>query len=54
VGDVATAAMRILALIDGMSVQAAIAHRMSYQAVRDMVMGNTERELGMAPGGLSA
>ena len=53
VGDVATAAMRILALIDGMSVQAAIAHRMSYQAVRDMVMGNTERELGMAPGGLS-
>jgi AcrR family transcriptional regulator len=53
VADVASAAMRILALIDGMSVQAAIAHRMSYQAVREMVMGNTERELGLAPGGLS-
>lgn len=53
VADVASAAMRILALIDGMSVQAAIAHRMSYQAVREMVMGNTERELGLTPGGLS-
>jgi AcrR family transcriptional regulator len=54
VADVARAAMRILALIDGMSVQAAIAHRVSYQAVRDMVMENTERELGMPPGGLLA
>jgi AcrR family transcriptional regulator len=52
VADAATAAMRILALIDGMSVQAAIAQRMGYQAVRDMVMGNTERELGLPPGGL--
>jgi AcrR family transcriptional regulator len=53
VADAGSAAMRILALIDGMSVQAAILHRMSYQAVWDMVMGNTERELGLPPGGLS-
>jgi len=53
VSDPGLAAMRILALIDGMSVQAAIPHRMSYQAVRDMVLSNTERELGLPPGGLS-
>jgi AcrR family transcriptional regulator len=52
VSDAELAAMRILALIDGMSVQAAIPQRMSYQAVRDMVMRNTERELGLPPGGL--
>ena len=46
--------MRILALIDGMSVQAAIPQRMSYQAVRDMVMSTSERELGLPPGSLAA
>jgi AcrR family transcriptional regulator len=52
VADAGAAAMRILALIDGMSVQAAIPQRMSYQAVRDMVMRSSERELGMKKGGL--
>jgi AcrR family transcriptional regulator len=52
VTDVAAAAMRVLALIDGMSVQAAIPQRMSYQAVRDMVMSNSELELGLPSGGL--
>jgi AcrR family transcriptional regulator len=52
VGDAPTAAMRILALIDGMSVQAAIPQRMGYQAVRDMVTSNTEHELGLPRGSL--
>jgi AcrR family transcriptional regulator len=54
VSDAAAAAMRILALIDGMSVQAAIPQRMSYQSVRDMVVSNSERELGLPPGCLGA
>jgi hypothetical protein len=49
VSDAEVAEMRILALIDGMSVQAAIPQRMGYQAVRDMVIRNTERELGCRP-----
>lgn len=52
VTDIDVAAMRILALIDGMSVQAAIPQRMSYQAVREMVTASTAHELGLPPGSL--
>jgi AcrR family transcriptional regulator len=52
VGSAAVAAMRILALIDGMSVQSAIPQRMGYQAVREMVTSNTELELGLPPGSM--
>jgi AcrR family transcriptional regulator len=52
--DCSVAAMRILSLIDGMSIQAAIPQRMSYEAVRAMVVSNSERELGCPPGALTA
>jgi DNA-binding transcriptional regulator YbjK len=47
------AAVRILALIDGLSVQAAIRSTVDYAIVRELVMGTTERELGLSPGALS-
>jgi AcrR family transcriptional regulator len=51
--DPAQAAVRILALIDGLSVQAAIRTAIRYDTVRDMVLASAERELGLAPGALS-
>jgi AcrR family transcriptional regulator len=48
--DPSQAAVRILALIDGLSVQAAIRTAIRYDTVRDMVLANAERELGLAPG----
>jgi AcrR family transcriptional regulator len=52
VGDPAECALRILALIDGLSVQAAIRRGISYASVREMVVANCERELGLMPGAL--
>jgi DNA-binding transcriptional regulator YbjK len=53
VAEPATAAIRILALIDGLSVQAAIRYHIGYDAVRDMVVASTERELGLPAGTLN-
>ena len=45
-------AVRILAMIDGLSVQAAIRSAIDYAAVREMVFASTERELGLRSGKL--
>ena len=52
-GDASAAAQRILALIDGLSVQAALRHSIDFAAVREMVFAGVERELGLDPGGLA-
>jgi len=50
--DPQVAALRILALIDGLSVQAAIRFSIAYDAVRDLVVETIERELGLTSGTL--
>ena len=50
--DSAAVAVRILAMIDGLSVQAAIRSAIDYGAVREMVFASTERELGLRSGRL--
>jgi AcrR family transcriptional regulator len=53
VDDAAVTAVRLLALIDGLSVQAAVRSRVDYSTVRDLVMNTSERELGLSPGALT-
>ena len=52
VADPRRAAMRIMALIDGFSVQAAMRSQIVYDAVRDLVLETVARELGLPPGAL--
>jgi AcrR family transcriptional regulator len=52
VEDAALTALRILAMVDGLSVQAAIRSSIDYSVVSDMVIANTERELGLDAGEL--
>ncbi len=52
VSDPQRAARRIMALIDGFSIQAAMRSAIVYDAVRDMVFETIERELGLPPGRL--
>jgi len=47
-----SAAGRIMALIDGLSVQAAMRASIPFQPVIDLVMETVERELGLSPGTL--
>jgi AcrR family transcriptional regulator len=53
VDDVRATAVRILALIDGVSVQAAVRTTLDYAPVRAMVLAGTSQELGLPPGSLS-
>jgi hypothetical protein len=46
------AAMRIMALIDGFSIQAAMRSQIVYDAVRDLVFETIARELGLPPAAL--
>jgi AcrR family transcriptional regulator len=46
------AAVRIMALIDGFSIQAAMRSQIAYDAVRDLVFETIARELGLPPGAL--
>jgi AcrR family transcriptional regulator len=46
------AASRILALIDGMSIQSAMRNSIDYAPVREMVVAAAERELGLPSGAL--
>jgi len=45
-------AIRIMALIDGLSIQAAMRANITYDPVREMVCATIERELGLAAGAL--
>jgi hypothetical protein len=51
--DSRAAAMRILALVDGLSVQAAIRDAFDYADVQLMLRRNVEHELGLGAGALS-
>jgi AcrR family transcriptional regulator len=52
-GDPATAALRILAMVDGLSIQAALrASAIDYTGVHELVVGVAEGELGLSPGRL--
>jgi AcrR family transcriptional regulator len=53
-GDPKTAATQVMALIDGLSIQAAIRETDDYSAVREHVVTATENLLGLEPGALSA
>jgi AcrR family transcriptional regulator len=50
--DTEVAAVRILALVDGLSVQAAIRFGINYGAVRELAVETVERELGLKAGAL--
>jgi AcrR family transcriptional regulator len=50
--DPTASAARIYAVIDGLSVLAAVGPDDDYSAVHDLVFTNAERELGVAPGAL--
>jgi AcrR family transcriptional regulator len=52
VTDPRRTAVRIMALIDGFSVQAAMRSQIAYDAVRDLVFETVARELGLPPGAL--
>jgi AcrR family transcriptional regulator len=52
-GDPATVAVQVLAMIDGLSVQAVMRSVADHAAVRDLVIATTEHELGLQPGGLA-
>jgi AcrR family transcriptional regulator len=52
--DPSAAAIRILAMVDGLSVQAAMRSPIDYGVVRQMVIDGTERELDLRPGVLAA
>jgi len=45
-------AVRIMSLIDGFSIQAAMRAQIAYDAVHDLVFETVARELGLAPGAL--
>jgi AcrR family transcriptional regulator len=51
--DPATVAVQVLAMIDGLSVQAVMRSAADHAAVRDLVIATTERELGLRPGDLA-
>ncbi len=50
--DAKRSATRIMALVDGFSIQAAMRSVIAYDAVREMVLETVERELGLAAGAL--
>jgi AcrR family transcriptional regulator len=52
VDDAEVAAVRILSLVDGLSVQAAVRAALDYSGVRDMVIATSERVLELGPGSL--
>jgi AcrR family transcriptional regulator len=52
IGDAAQAALQILSLIDGLSVQAATRQTLDYAPVGAMVIATTERLLALPPGTL--
>jgi AcrR family transcriptional regulator len=52
-GDPATVAVQVLAMIDGLSVQAVMRSAADHAAVRDLVIATAERELGLRPGDLA-
>jgi AcrR family transcriptional regulator len=54
VPDAGSAADRILAVIDGLSIQAAVRSSIDYGVVRALVWSTAERELGLAAGALRA
>jgi len=51
--DAASTALRIMALIDGLSIQAATRAQIDHSAVVDLVVGTIQSELGLAPGQLT-
>jgi AcrR family transcriptional regulator len=53
VADPRATAARVLALIDGVSVQAAVRTTLDYEPVREMVLAGTSHELGLPPGSLA-
>ncbi|MES2094951.1 MAG: TetR family transcriptional regulator C-terminal domain-containing protein [Actinomycetota bacterium] len=50
--DAASTALRIMALVDGLSIRAATRAQIDYSAVAELVVSTIERELGLAPGEL--
>ncbi|MCU1529517.1 MAG: hypothetical protein JWP75_3280 [Frondihabitans sp.] len=53
VDDSSATALRIMSLVDGLSVQAASRSEIDYRTVSEFVVRTTESELGLAPGGLA-
>ena len=51
--DAASTALRIMALIDGLSIQAATRAQIDYSMVADLVLSTIQSELGLAPGELT-
>ena len=51
--DAEATALRIMALIDGLSIQAATRAQIDYSAVADLVVSTIQSELGLAPGELT-
>jgi len=51
-GEATPRAMRIMALIDGFSIQAAMREAIAYDTVREMVVTTIARELGVLPSAL--
>lgn len=51
--DAASTALRIMALIDGLSIQAATRAQIDYSVVADLVLSTIQSELGLAPGELT-
>ena len=47
--DAASTALRIMALIDGLSIQAATRAQIDYSMVADLVLSTIQSELGLAP-----
>ena len=50
--DCASAALRIMALIDGLSIRAATRSEIDYSVVAELVVSTVESDLGLAPGEL--
>jgi len=51
--DAASTALRIMALIDGLSIQAATRTQIDYSVVVELVVSTIQSELGLAPGELT-
>jgi AcrR family transcriptional regulator len=51
--DAASTALRIMALIDGLSIRAATRAQIDYTAVAELLVSTVESELGLAPGELA-
>jgi hypothetical protein len=54
VDDATSTATRIMALVDGLSIRAAIRSRIDYDVVAALVLRTTETELGLGAGQLGA